>query len=161
MTPARTRRHPGALRFLAAALPLAVAACGDGTLAPVTVDTRNDACAHCRMTVSDLRFAAQVVAPGEEPRVFDDLGCLRAYLAATPQPGSGSVAFVASYGTKAWVRAGDALYLQRETLETPMGSGIVAFEDVAGRDAEAAARGGRRMTAGEVFGASPIPGGVL
>jgi copper chaperone NosL len=150
-----------ALRVLATALPLLVAtSCGDAALVPAPVDTRNDACAHCRMTVSDLRFAAQIAAPGEEPRVFDDLGCLRAYLAATPQAGPGSVAFVASYRTKAWVRAGDALYLQRESLETPMGSGVVAFEDAAGRDAEATARGGRRMTAAEVFGDVPIPGGA-
>jgi copper chaperone NosL len=155
------RRGTHVRRILTATLPLLVAtACGDAAPVPAPVDTRNDACAHCRMTVSDLRFVAQIVAPGEEPRVFDDLGCLRAYLAATPRIAPGSVAFVASYRTRAWARAADALYLEHEGLETPMGSGIVAFEDAAGREAEAAARGGRRMTAAEVFDPSTVPGGT-
>jgi len=60
-----------------APLALALTACTRGPAHPGTLDTRNDACAHCRMAVSDPRFAAQLAAPGEEPRFFDDLGCLR------------------------------------------------------------------------------------
>ncbi len=36
------------------------------------------------MAVSSARFASQIVAPGEEPRFFDDLGCLAAYLREHP-----------------------------------------------------------------------------
>ena len=32
--------------------------------------------------VSDLRFAAQLTAPGHEPKFFDDAGCLRDWLKA-------------------------------------------------------------------------------
>lgn len=34
-----------------------------------------DSCAHCRMTISDKRFAAQLVGPGARWQYFDDLGC--------------------------------------------------------------------------------------
>ena len=60
-------------------------ACG-GPPGPAALDTKNDACAWCRMGASDARFAAQLVAPREEPRFFDDIGCLAAFLAATPAP---------------------------------------------------------------------------
>ena len=51
-------------------------------------------------------------------------------------------------------------YLQHDGLETPMGSHIVAFEDATGRDADAAARDGRKLTAADVFGAVAVPGGA-
>ena len=40
-----------------------------------------DACAHCRMVIVSQATAAQIAAPGEEPRFFDEIGCLRDYLA--------------------------------------------------------------------------------
>jgi copper chaperone NosL len=149
------------VRVAAAAGMLALmAGCDSGTPQPAVLDTRNDACAHCRMTVSDARFAAQIVAPGEEARFFDDIGCLRAFLQAKPALATEAVAFVASYKTKAWVRAADGLFLQHDGLETPMGSHIVAFEDAAGRDADAAAREGRKLTAADVFGTTALPRGA-
>ena len=137
---------------------LALGGCASSVPGPATLDTRNDACAHCRMTVSDARFAAQLVAPGEEPKFFDDIGCLREYLkAAAPAPGS--VAYVASHRTRAWVPARDAFYLRHESIETPMGFHLVAFEDAAGRDAAPAAAGGEKLDAAAVFG-DRLPGKV-
>lgn len=130
--------------------------CGSSSPGPAALDTRNDTCAHCRMAVSDARFAAQLVAPGEEPKFFDDLGCLREYLKARTPP-TGSTAFVASYRTRAWVAARDAVYLENASVETPMGFHLLAFEDAAGRDADPAAQGGRRLDAAAVFGGR-LPG---
>ena len=59
---------------------LALAGCGSGPLPPATLDARGDTCGYCRMAVSPAGVAAQVVAPGEEPRFFDDIGCLASFL---------------------------------------------------------------------------------
>ena len=97
-----------ALRF-AAVLPFVlVAACGGGAEGPAPVDTKNDACAWCRMSVSDLRFAAQLTAPGHEPKFFDDAGCLRDWLKA-PREEAPWTAWVADHRTKEWVKATDAV----------------------------------------------------
>ena len=34
------------------------------------------ACSHCGMLVSEPVYAAAFQAPGKEPRVFDDIGCM-------------------------------------------------------------------------------------
>ncbi len=94
----------------AIAAVLALLACQRGPPGPAKLDTRNDACAHCRMAVSAPRFAAQLVAPHEEPRFFDDLGCLRDWLKAHPERPRGTVAYVADHRTGAWVRAAAAAY---------------------------------------------------
>ena len=84
-----------------------LAACGDGTQGPAPLDTKNDACAWCRMSVSDLRFAAQLTAPGHEPKFFDDAGCLRDWLKA-PREEAPWTAWVTDHRTKEWVKAKDA-----------------------------------------------------
>lgn len=86
---------------------------------PVAIDTQNDSCRYCRMTISNPRFAAQVLVPGEEPRFFDDLGCL-----ANARP-HGQV-YVADYETGSWIPAGQAHFERCSAIETPMGSHLIA-----------------------------------
>lgn len=136
-----------------AALP--VMACSAAAPRPAPVDTRNDSCAHCRMTVSDARFAAQIVAPGEEALFFDDIGCLRSVLERGGVP-KDATAYVADYRTKAWVVAARAIYVRNDQVSTPMGSHLVAFADMASRDADPAG-GGQLLSVADVFGAPGPP----
>jgi copper chaperone NosL len=108
------------------------------------------------MAVSDARFAGQLVAPGELPRFFDDLGCLASFLAAG-RAAPGSLAFVADHRTKAWIRADRAVYTRVSGLATPMGSGLVAHADAASRDQDPDARGGVSVAAAELFGSAGPP----
>lgn len=133
--------------------------CGGGGLEPAPLDTRNEQCAGCRMSVSSAVFASQIVAPGELPRFFDDLGCLGGYVKAGRAP-KGAAAFVADHRTKAWVRADRAVYTRVTGLSTPMGSGVVAHADAASRDQDPDARAGGPVAAAELFGpAGPPVGG--
>ena len=147
------------MRRLAAALALAsaLAGCGRGPAAPVQPDTKHDACGWCRMAVSDLRFAAQLVAPSEEPRFFDDVGCLATFLKAGGAPAKGQVAYVADHRTKQWVRATSAVYTKVAGLQTPMNSFLLAHADAASRDADESAGGGTPLTAQQVFGPNGVP----
>jgi copper chaperone NosL len=112
------------------------------------------------MAASDARFAAQLVAPSEEPRFFDDIGCLGGWLAREKTVPTGAVAYVADHRTRAWVRADRAVYTKAEAVETPMGSHLIAHADATSRDADPDARGGRTMSAADVFGPSGPPGGA-
>jgi copper chaperone NosL len=156
MTSARERIGMAG-RLLAAATAaaaLAMVACRGGAPEPAALDTRNEPCSSCRMAVSSAVFASQLVAPGELPRFFDDLGCLADYLKAGRAP-AGATAFVADHRTKAWVRADRAVYTRVPSLETPMGSHAIAHADAASRDADPEARAGEPLTPAELFG----PGG--
>jgi copper chaperone NosL len=103
------------------------------------------------MAVSDARFAAQLVAPGELPRFFDDLGCLADYLKAGKAPAN-AVAFVADHRTKVWFQAADAVYTRVPGLATPMGSHWIAHADAASREADAEARPGAPVLSAEILG---------
>jgi copper chaperone NosL len=142
-----------------ALLLVALAGCSRGPAAPVALDTRNDRCAWCRMAVSDARFAAQLVSPSEEPRTFDDIGCLATFLKSGGAPAKGQIAYVADHRTKAWMRAAAAVYTRKPGIETPMGSGLVAHADAASRDADPDAAGGSAAGVRDVFGPNDVPDG--
>jgi copper chaperone NosL len=127
----------------------AVAACSSQPR-PVAVKA-GDTCAHCRMIVSDARMAGQVVAPGEDPLIYDDIGCLASAIGAG-QPADH--AFVADHRTGEWVRARTAAYTHVPALATPMGSHIIAHANDESRRADPAAAGGKPMTFGDVLSAS-------
>jgi copper chaperone NosL len=147
-------RHLAAFTFACV-----VVACGRGPAAPAQPDTKHDACGWCRMAVSDLRFAAQLAAPSEEPRFFDDIGCLATFLKSGGAPARGQVAWVSDHRTKQWIRASSAVYTKVPGLLTPMNSFLVAHADAASRDADESVAGGARMTLAEVFGPNGVPDG--
>lgn len=135
-----------------------LAACASGPPAPAALDTRTEACGSCRMAVSEARFAGQLVVRAEEPRFFDDLGCLRDFLLAGGVA-AGSAAYVADHRTRDWVDASRAVYTRVPGLHTPMGSHLIAHADAASRAADPAARGGTALAANEIFGAALPPRG--
>jgi copper chaperone NosL len=111
------------------------------------------------MAVSDVRFAGQLVAPSEEVLFFDDIGCLGSFVAGSMTLPDGAVAYVADHRTGTWVRAGAATYTHVVSVETPMGSHLLAHADPASRDADADAKRGSPRTPAEVFGPGGPPGG--
>jgi copper chaperone NosL len=145
-------------RTLAAALVL-LAACSAGPPPPAALDTRNESCASCRMAISEARFAAQIVAPFEEPRFFDDIGCLARFVQDAHALAPGAVAYVADHRTRAWVRADAAVYVLAPSVTTPMGSHLLAHADAVSRDADPEAAGGSPRTVAQVFGPGRAPGG--
>ena len=125
-----------------AALVLAAAAgCGTTGPQPVAFDAANEPCRFCRMTGSDGRSAAQLLAPGEEPLFFDDLGCLRS-VTHEKIPTAAAVIFVADHRTGAWVGADRAVFTYNAATPTPMGSHLFAHESAASRDADPDGRAG-------------------
>jgi copper chaperone NosL len=135
-------------------LVLALAGCSLSRTTPAALDTSGkESCASCRMAIVDGSTAAQLVAPGEEPRFFDDLGCLRSYLAQNKLPWK-AVVYVADHRTKAWVPLSRAVYARQPALETPMGSQLIAHANAGSRADDAAARGATPLSAAEVFGAN-------
>lgn len=97
-----------------------------------------DACDHCKMIISEARFAAGFYDDTDTPRRFDDIGCLVDF--ARTSPVAPSTIWVHSYTGEAWIRGQDALFVISKDIHTAMGSGIVAVD--ARSEAERLASGG-------------------
>jgi copper chaperone NosL len=132
--------------------------CARGDAPPAALDVRNDTCGSCRMPVSDAKLAAQIAAPGEEARFFDDIGCLRDYLSADARGPAGSIAYVADHRTGQWIPVSRAVFSRCRAVETPMGSHLIAHTDAASRAADPSESGCAEVTAADIFGRLVPPG---
>ncbi len=92
-----------------------------------------DACAHCKMTIMDKRFSAEIVNQKGRVFKFDDVVCLRAFTQEIP----GSMLFVNDYTGKQTepLNAATAVFLHHENFKSPMAGNLPAF---AGAEAAAA-----------------------
>ncbi len=103
---------------------------------PPTVKLGHDVCAHCGMLINDERFAAAAIVhvDGRNKAVlFDDIGDLADYMIEnTSSLIQGR--WVKDYTSRDWINAESAHYVHVPDLQTPMGSGMVAFSSAeAGR----------------------------
>jgi copper chaperone NosL len=135
----RARRRTGwqavRRRLRLSALALAALACGGAEPRPVALG--EDACAYCRMTVTDPRFAAEAVTRTGRVHVFDGIDCLAGWVRAA-EPGAARALWVtdaAAPGT--FVAAERAGYLLGASLRGPMGRAVAFASVEAARDAQA------------------------
>jgi len=106
-----------ALTFFACAL--ATTSC-TRTDAPAEPIWGKEPCAHCKMLVSDKRYAAQVAADGER-YFFDDIGCMVLWIDTHPRA---ERAWVHDASNAAWLDARTARYVAG--VRTPMDFGFEA-----------------------------------
>ena len=142
------------MRAVATILVLLIAGCASGPPAPVALQAGTP-CSHCRMTVLDAKLAAQLLAAGEEPRFFDDIGCLAAYLGA--HPSEDATAYVADHGSGHWIEASRAIYGRDAALATPMNSHLFAHGSAEARAADTTVKSDRPLTYAEVIGRHASP----
>ena len=100
--------------------------CGTPSLKPVEIDPA-DMCSFCRMAVSQMRYAAEIVDHDENVHKFDDIGCMVRFLRAR-RPG-GAAVFVRDYAGGEWIDAREARYVRSDTIPSPMGGHLIALKD--------------------------------
>ncbi len=110
---------------------LYLAACGhDG---PRPIKYGSDACAHCRMTISDARFGTQLVSNKGRAYHFDDLQCMLAFVKNGQVPKSEVAEFYLPdfTGANALLPARQMFILKSESIKSPMRGDMAAFRDKA------------------------------
>jgi copper chaperone NosL len=110
------------------ALALCLAACQEPPAKPVDI-REQDACARCRMPISDLRYAAELIDKAGAPHKFDEIGCMVNYVKLKHPKRDFRASFVMDYDKKQWLKSEDAFFVHSEQIRTPMSGGIVAFSE--------------------------------
>ena len=102
--------------------------CASGPPEPVEIALDEEICSHCRMAVSQRRFAGEVVTPGAPADYFDDIGCLAQWVSEKQLPDRTGV-FVVDYESGDWLRAPAVHYVRSARFPSPMGFGLVAVAE--------------------------------
>jgi hypothetical protein len=92
------------------------------------------------MLISEPIYAAAYQAQAGEPRVFDDIGCLRTAARAEAGP---LTFWFHDADDGAWIEGTSAVLVASPELRTPMGGGLIAYRDRAGAERAAAKHRGR------------------
>jgi copper chaperone NosL len=94
------------------------------TSRPPVVRFGEEACAHCRMIISDERFAAARVSADGQALKFDDIGCLLKHEANEVQPAAAY--WVHDFRGPEWLTDGGAIFVHSANVASPMGHGLAA-----------------------------------
>lgn len=93
------------------------------------IDYGKDACADCKMTIVDNKFAAELIDKKGKVFKFDDMLCLKNYIANHPGNETGSV-YIEEYlgNLDKPLNALTAVYLQHDFFRSPMNGNYAAFQ---------------------------------
>lgn len=90
-----------------------------------------DACDHCKMTILDERFAAEVVTAKGKAFKFDDIVCMKQYIHSENLEESDLLLFVSDFSNPrgSFLNAKEAYFLHGEFFKSPMSGNYAAFPD--------------------------------
>lgn len=87
-----------------------------------------EACTHCKMTIMDKRFAAEIITSKGKAIKFDDFGCLLSWLKSEKFKDPGAMIFVADFDHPGgdFLNARNAIFTRDETFKSPMNGNLAA-----------------------------------
>ncbi|HRO41583.1 MAG TPA: nitrous oxide reductase accessory protein NosL [Flavipsychrobacter sp.] len=91
------------------------------------IEYGKDACAHCKMTIVDDRYAAEALTEKGRAYKFDDVLCMKQYVGSSLA--GKNMLFVEDYrkGANTPLDAEKAIYLKHEFFNSPMNGDYAAF----------------------------------
>jgi len=95
---------------------------------PGDIDPDTDVCEICGMAIADDQHATQIVLKNERVLKFDDLGDLYVWLDENGDDDVGAK-FVRDFVSIEWIQLEDATFVYDEDIATPMGFGVISFEN--------------------------------
>ena len=99
---------------------------------PEPIQYGRDACTHCRMTIMDKRFAAEIITAKGKILKFDAAECMAGYLKENPEIASNkeSIFLICDFDRPGrLVDARKSFFLNDASLSSPMGAHLAAFAD--------------------------------
>ena len=113
-------------------IALLLAACESKPRGPVALE-RNDACASCRMVISERRYAAELSDRDGEVFKFDDVACMLRFAHSRGIQQATAKFYVTDFAHGSdWIDATQSYFVKmKSSVSSPMASGIVAVRDSA------------------------------
>jgi copper chaperone NosL len=131
------------------AILVMLASCQKTAMEPVAIEA-NDMCSFCRMSISEKRYAAELIDNDGQAFKFDDIGCMANFIRQKKSNVQMHASFVMNFDRREWLKAESAFYVRSSQFKTPMNGGIVAFKDQSSADAAVAEYKGTLVSFAEI-----------
>ncbi len=117
-------------------------ACGQE---PEPIDYGSDDCHYCQMRIIDPRFGSEAITAKGRTYKFDSVECLVHYLNESDE--EQSIIVVTDYAAPGHlIPAASATFLISESMPSPMGADLTAFEKQSTAESHLASSGGKLFT---------------
>ncbi len=124
--------------FIAASV-LAIMSCQKS--GPKDIAVGKDQCDNCRMTITDVKYAAQLITDKGRAYKFDDLSCMTMYESSNPDKATNAKTYVVDFPSGEFLEKSRATFVKGGSIKSPMGGNTQAFRDKAAAQKAAAATG--------------------
>lgn len=122
----KRKLNAGAVKMIAFMIVLSCAtACKPKGAVPIHVN--KDECDHCKMTLTDARFAAELITSKNRVYKFDDISCLIGYIKENSSIEQASIWICDYQDPTQFVKIEEAHFVQSEEIRSPMGGHTIAF----------------------------------
>jgi copper chaperone NosL len=124
----RLRKPQGKILMMAFAITMVMqlASC---SISPEKIKVGTDHCSFCKMTISDVRYGAEILTKKGKVYKFDDVHCILSMLKGMPAEDIHDIYFTNFYGDHALINAKTAMFFKSDELNTPMGGNVAAISD--------------------------------
>lgn len=130
----------------------ALLACGRPAPRPIVLN--EDACAYCRMTISDPRFGGEVVTRTGRVETFDSLECMASWVRRADSSAIAGIYAIDLDRPGTFVDVQDAGFLRGLSIRGPMGHALAAFASPAAAEQRVRALGGTVVTWTDILDAA-------
>lgn len=114
--------------------------------APQPIKIGKDNCYFCKMTITDLRFGAEVISQKGKIFKFDDMHCLLSFMKGEEGKQAASIYFTSFDDQHTLIKSDKALFYQSDNLRSPMGGNVAVLSDAAGLKELAASHPGKQTS---------------
>ena len=118
---------------------LSLAACAEKGPQEITIG--KDQCDNCKMTITEPKYATQLLTEKGRIYKFDDIACLRDYEVTNSENTGNATVYVADFPSGKFVENSTATFIKGGEIKSPMGGNTQAYSDKAAAEKAASELG--------------------
>mgnify|MGYP003610720368 CR=1 FL=1 len=116
-------------RLLLASSMIILAACAKTE--PQEIAVGKDQCDNCKMTITEPKYATQLITEKGRLYKFDDISCLKDYETSNSESTGNAKTYVADFPSGKFIESGTATFIKGGDIKSPMGGNTQAYQDKA------------------------------
>lgn len=105
---------------------------------PSEIILGKEQCDNCKMTIEDIKYAAELMTEKGKPYKFDDISCMTKFINSNPDKAKNAKTYVVDFKTSQFIETSKAVFVKGGQISSPMGGNTQAYSGK--KDAEKAAK---------------------
>ncbi|QOW11627.1 hypothetical protein Q73A0000_15225 [Kaistella flava (ex Peng et al. 2021)] len=119
-------------RLLLASSMIVLAACSK--TGPQEIAVGKDQCDNCKMTITEPKYATELITKKGRLYKFDDIACMKDYENSNAETTGNATTYVADFPTGQFIESSTATLIKGGEIKSPMGGNTQAFKNKSDAD---------------------------